>query len=729
MEPVKGISIDGATTRDIDDALYLEDLPGGGRLITVCVPDLRDAVPVGGHVDIDARRKGWSRYRGPRLVESMLPRTLTDRHALTPGREKAAVAFRMRLDADFALLDYKVEPVRFLNVGRLTYEQADQGRVPNEYVAGQLKAVLAAGSELYHKRTGRLFGEDGADYLDEEGNVLEPLGDLSHLSHVAIAELMILTNACAALWAQHHGLPLLWREHGPRPVGNGMTMGRAVSTASPAPHQGLGLPAYSWVTSPLRRYADLVNQRLLLGGEAPDLQALAKHLNDVEDRLRSEKDEIHDRVSYALAQRAINSGDLSAVERHVLRRAINLAREQAAAIPLVAAEVRGRLARQDLTEREIMHIIDARPSAISDLLIFDIASHLRTRPGAAWRVFNRLHSMGECPRPVLQSMEIGAGLHRVICSLGDGDDPLRSAICVGAPDDAERRALTSLLGRLLELPAEALLGDCDDPENGMALKPAHSQLSQFSQEEGVFFDVDVRVDTSTSDRAYAARAIFGNDEGEWVTAESRSLAREEACIRWLADRGITREYEPFTAPAQVPAQAAEVSNPIGQLQEWITRHKLPLPTYAAATPYECGYGCEVIYACLDGTWRKAVGFGDNPKAAKAAAALEAMEAKDLPVTEDNIAEPPQQILSSCGGDNPVGRLLDWFQKQHLVLPDFTMRATDSGEMHCTLEMQLSDGSILSTSAKGLNKRQAKRDAAEAALQAIAAHEAVMRPRM
>ena len=35
-------------------------------------------------------------------------------------------------------------------------------------------------------------------------------------------------------------------------------------TTTPQPHQGLNLPQYLWASSPLRRYADLVNQRQLL---------------------------------------------------------------------------------------------------------------------------------------------------------------------------------------------------------------------------------------------------------------------------------------------------------------------------------------------------------------------------------------------------------------------------------------------------------------------------------
>jgi exoribonuclease-2 len=43
-------------------------------------------------------------------------------------------------------------------------------------------------------------------------------------------------------------------------------------TTSPLPHEGLGVPQYAWMTSPLRRYCDLVNQWQLIAclkGETP----------------------------------------------------------------------------------------------------------------------------------------------------------------------------------------------------------------------------------------------------------------------------------------------------------------------------------------------------------------------------------------------------------------------------------------------------------------------------
>lgn len=48
--------------------------------------------------------------------------------------------------------------------------------------------------------------------------------------------------------------------------------GKVRMSTSPAPHQGLGVSQYTWSSSPMRRYVDLINQRQiisLLRGETP----------------------------------------------------------------------------------------------------------------------------------------------------------------------------------------------------------------------------------------------------------------------------------------------------------------------------------------------------------------------------------------------------------------------------------------------------------------------------
>jgi exoribonuclease-2 len=93
-------------------------------------------------------------------------------------------------------------------------------------------------------------------------------------AQLVVGELMILVNACLAAWSAERNVPLLHRAQDvglPREFAGVWSaphdisrIVRALPPASleiqPKRHAGLGLPAYATMTSPLRRYVDLVNQ-------------------------------------------------------------------------------------------------------------------------------------------------------------------------------------------------------------------------------------------------------------------------------------------------------------------------------------------------------------------------------------------------------------------------------------------------------------------------------------
>ena len=66
---------------------------------------------------------------------------------------------------------------------------------------------------------------------------------------------MILANSTWGQWLAEHGVPGIYRSQASMAPGVKVRMGTKA-----LPHAGLGVPAYAWSTSPLRRYTDLVNQ-------------------------------------------------------------------------------------------------------------------------------------------------------------------------------------------------------------------------------------------------------------------------------------------------------------------------------------------------------------------------------------------------------------------------------------------------------------------------------------
>jgi exoribonuclease-2 len=70
-----------------------------------------------------------------------------------------------------------------------------------------------------------------------------------------VAEAMILANSTWGAWLNDCGVPGIYRSQASLAPGVKVRMG-----TKPAPHAGMGVAQYTWATSPLRRYVDLVNQ-------------------------------------------------------------------------------------------------------------------------------------------------------------------------------------------------------------------------------------------------------------------------------------------------------------------------------------------------------------------------------------------------------------------------------------------------------------------------------------
>jgi len=70
-----------------------------------------------------------------------------------------------------------------------------------------------------------------------------------------VAEAMILANSTWGQWLSSLGVPAIYRSQASMAPGVKVRMGTKA-----LPHAGIGVPAYAWSTSPLRRYTDLVNQ-------------------------------------------------------------------------------------------------------------------------------------------------------------------------------------------------------------------------------------------------------------------------------------------------------------------------------------------------------------------------------------------------------------------------------------------------------------------------------------
>jgi exoribonuclease-2 len=280
LAPCPAFSIDDGSTTEIDDAFSVaitaEALMVG---IHIAVPAL--AIGRGDAIDAVARERMSTLY-APGMKVTMLPPAWVAAWSLDAGRTVPALSLYAEVDA--ATMQVRAtrtvlervavaQNLRHDELGPRVDEQALQAGGAGLPFGAELAALwrlagaLQAGREEARGRPeprGRVDLsvelEPAADATAQEDRrvVLRERPRDAPLDRI-VAELMILANRTWGAWLAELHVPAIYRSQ---------AMGRVRMSTTPAPHEGLGVSCYAWCTSPLRRYADLVNQRQLLAAAA-----------------------------------------------------------------------------------------------------------------------------------------------------------------------------------------------------------------------------------------------------------------------------------------------------------------------------------------------------------------------------------------------------------------------------------------------------------------------------
>lgn len=283
------VSIDPADTTDRDDALLVQRQPDRAYLVQVALACPASVWPFGGPLDKAALRRSSSIYL-PEGDEHMLPPPIgKDLFSLDQGQKRIAMVVHVRLNEEGDTLE--AEPTLCSVAGcsnldlescQAALESKEQGSEgPAAAHADMLHTALELALLLQRKRiaAGAVITErpDPIIALQGEGeNVKVSIEDGPHapLAHLLVGEIMILCNSAMAAWAMERNIAMLYRAQDvalPREFAGIWTEPHDISRvvralppatleASPKRHAGLGLGAYVNITSPIRRYADLVNQ-------------------------------------------------------------------------------------------------------------------------------------------------------------------------------------------------------------------------------------------------------------------------------------------------------------------------------------------------------------------------------------------------------------------------------------------------------------------------------------
>lgn len=230
------VTIDGADARDFDDAVQVEDRPGGGWLLRVTIADVSHYVrPRGsgstGALDAEALARGNSWYF-PKSVEPMLPEVLSNGLcSLRPDVDRLAMLAEIPFTAQGKPGKPRFAQVVMRSAARLTYDQVKACMLDNDTAAlatlrenprgeevitmlQRAFALYAALRDARRQRGSLDFDLPEADSrLDEAGRVVWMGHRMRHDAHRLIEEFMIAANEAVARHLRDVGMPFLYRVH------------------------------------------------------------------------------------------------------------------------------------------------------------------------------------------------------------------------------------------------------------------------------------------------------------------------------------------------------------------------------------------------------------------------------------------------------------------------------------------------------------------------------------
>ena len=276
---LKVCTIDDESTTEIDDGLSIEYLADGRAKIWIHIADPTRIVNPGDELDLEARRRSTSLYLPTGMVPMFPPELATGPMSLVQGQVCSALSFGVILDESGGIEEYEIHSSLIKPTYRLTYDDVDemlQLGVQNEPEI----ADLAKNSYLrrsWRKSQGSIqikMPESVIKVKDNEEVTIELID--SSPSRQLVAEMMILAGQIGGRYGTENNLPLPYRGQ-PQPelpseeellkLPAGPTrfcalrscMPRSEMSMSPIRHASLGLESYVQVTSPIRRYTDLLS--------------------------------------------------------------------------------------------------------------------------------------------------------------------------------------------------------------------------------------------------------------------------------------------------------------------------------------------------------------------------------------------------------------------------------------------------------------------------------------
>ena len=323
------VTIDGADSRDFDDAVYCERNGSGWRLL-VAIADVAHYVKPGAPLDGVAIERGNSVYFPGRVIP-MLPEQLSNGLcSINPDVDRLCMVCEMQVNSTGQVKSHRFFEGVMRSHARLIYDDVAALLEGDTALRDKYHALVPHLEDLYdlYHQFQKRRAKRGAIEFETTETVIQfgPEKKIDRIvplvrndAHKLIEECMIAANICAAEYLEQHEIPTLYRVHespkqekladlraflkdlgltlpgGEKPEAKHYakvleevrgrpdwhliqtvmlrSLNQAVYSPDNVGHFGLALEHYAHFTSPIRRYPDLLVHRAIkhvLSGKAPE---------------------------------------------------------------------------------------------------------------------------------------------------------------------------------------------------------------------------------------------------------------------------------------------------------------------------------------------------------------------------------------------------------------------------------------------------------------------------
>lgn len=276
---IEAFSVDSETTQDIDDAISFE-MHGDQITLGVHISNVAHVVSRGSFLDQGALERAETVYF-PEGRMDMFPRDLVSKKlSLTAGDLRPALSLFATFDKeDFSLLDYRFEATVIRVSKNLTYAEATEVLHNTQWGEFLVSLTDSLRRERVNKGAFIVQLPELKIRVGDQGEISIGKDYMDSPAHNVVSECMILMNRLSGDFFDKNGIPALFRsqtqdidpearEIDPEAVLFPIRVAKHLKPSfvafAPEAHKSLGVPCYVQMTSPIRRYTDLLMQRQLI---------------------------------------------------------------------------------------------------------------------------------------------------------------------------------------------------------------------------------------------------------------------------------------------------------------------------------------------------------------------------------------------------------------------------------------------------------------------------------